>query len=38
LVKVLALGCSSSSSDASTVFRRRRFAGGAISATESSVP
>lgn len=36
LVKVLAFGCSSSSSDASTVFRRRRFAGGAINATESS--
>lgn len=37
LDKVLALGCSSSSSDASTVFRRRRFAGGAINATEASV-
>lgn len=36
-VRVLALGCSSSSSDASTVFRRRRFAGGAINATGSSV-
>lgn len=34
---MLALGCSSSSSDASTVFRRRRFAGGAINATEASV-
>lgn len=37
LVKRLGLGCSSSSSDASTVFRRRRFAGGAINATQASV-
>jgi hypothetical protein len=29
---VLARGCSSSSSEASTTFRRRRFAGGAINA------
>lgn len=32
LVNVLARGCSSSSSEASTTFRRRRFAGGAINA------
>jgi hypothetical protein len=32
LFRVFVRGCSSSSSEASTTFRRRRFAGGAISA------
>lgn len=37
LLKVLARGCSSSSSDVSTVLRLRRFAGGAINATVALV-